>query len=65
MAELIATFQPNIKFQWQFLIVISGFWLVKILFWKFGTSKKEKKKKKTERKKNEEKKKKKEEIIKS
>ena len=64
MAELIATFQPNIKFQWQFLIVISGFWLVKILFWKFGTSKKEKKKK-TERKKNEEKKKKKEEIIKS
>ena len=64
MAELIATFQPNIKFQWQFLIVISGFWLVKILFWKFGPSKKEKKKK-TERKKNEEKKKKKEEIIKS
>ena len=64
MAELIPTFQPNIKFQWQFLIVISGFWLVKILFWKFGTSKKEKKKK-TERKKNEEKKKKKEEIIKS
>ena len=65
MAELIATFQPNIKFQWQFLIVISGFWLVKIIFWKFVNSKKEKKKKKTERKKNEEKKKKKEEIIKS
>ena len=64
MAELIATFQPNIKFQWQFLIFISGFLLVKIILWKFGTSKKEKKKK-TERKKNEEKKKKKEEIIKS